>query len=144
MPLRPKFLVFVCLASTAATFNACRRRNLSQVRSLESGQSLVISEFLADNDHSQVDEDGDQSDWIELHNATTATLNTSGWALSDDPAQPRKWPLPESALGPDAYLLVFASGKNRSETDKTWHTNFKLAKDGGNLILTSPSGDITS
>jgi hypothetical protein len=59
---------------------------------------LVISEFMADNETSLLDEDGAPSDWIELHNASASPVSTAGWSLTDDPALPRKWVFPERVL----------------------------------------------
>ena len=36
----------------------------------------------------------DSNDWIELYNATSTNLPLSGWYLSDDPADLRKWAIP--------------------------------------------------
>ena len=33
---------------------------------------LTITEFVADNDGTILDSDGDDSDWIEIHNPTAA------------------------------------------------------------------------
>ena len=38
----------------------------------------VISEFMADNQSTLADEDGQYSDWIEIHNPTAAAINLSG------------------------------------------------------------------
>ena len=87
---------------------------------------LVISEFISGNDIGPVDEDGDFSDWIEIHNPGQRPINLSGWSLTDDPSRPEKWSFPNITLEPDGYLLVFASGKDRSV--EPLHTNFKLSK----------------
>ena len=46
---------------------------------LTSHAQLLINEFVADNDGSLLDQDGDDSDWIEIHNpGTTATSHSPG------------------------------------------------------------------
>ena len=45
---------------------------------------LVINEFMADNDNVLQDEDGDYSDWIEIHNVSSNAINLNGWYLTDD------------------------------------------------------------
>ena len=47
-------------------------------------QNLVINEFMASNQSSIVDEDGDSSDWLELFNANTEAISLSGHYLTDD------------------------------------------------------------
>jgi hypothetical protein len=91
--------------------------------------NIVISEIMAANGTGLVDEDGDHSDWIEIHNRGAWPVNLGGWALTNDPAQPRQWKFPEITLDARAYLVIFTSGKNRTE-GKTLHTNFKLARNG--------------
>jgi hypothetical protein len=72
----------------------------------------IISEFLAVNDTSLVDEDGDDSDWIELRNPTPDPVDLDGWHLTDDAATLEKWTLPAITLDPGEFLVVFASSKN--------------------------------
>lgn len=99
--------------------------------------TLIINEFLAANKSGLLDEDGDFSDWIEIYNPEPYTVNLAGFALTDDPNQPDKWPFPNISLGSHQYLVVFASGKNRRslESGTPLHTNFKLEKDGEFLAL---------
>lgn len=106
---------------------------------LPAGQA-IISEFLAKNAGGLPDDDYDTPDWIEITNPGTATVNLEGWALTDDPDVPRMWVFPAKTLVPGARLIVFASGKNRTNPAGTLHTNFKIADDGGYLALTDPSG----
>jgi hypothetical protein len=109
-------------------------------------QGPVVSEFLASNgshvplrEGDILDADGDSSDWIELYNPTTAALDLGGWYLTDNPGKLTKWQLPHpTILPPDGYLLVFASGKDRTAGEL--HTNFKLAAEGGYLALVMPDG----
>lgn len=84
---------------------------------------IQISEFMAENVNSIRDEDGDYSDWIELLNPTDDDLNLSGWALTDDALDLQKWRLPNVTLSAHSYLLVFASGKDRTNATGQLHAN---------------------
>lgn len=103
-------------------------------------ETLIISEFLAANRGGLVDADGDDSDWIEVYNAGAAALSTTGWSLTDDPIRLGKWPLPDIELGSGEFLIVFASGKDRSTPGEELHTNFKLSGNGEFLALVKPDG----
>src|SRR4051812_33851933 len=76
--------------------------------------NVVISEFLASNHSGIVDQDGANSDWIELHNTSAAPVNLSGWFLTDDAANLAKWQFPSVSLPGNGYLTIFAPGKNRA------------------------------
>ncbi|NIP97804.1 MAG: lamin tail domain-containing protein, partial [Akkermansiaceae bacterium] len=102
-----------------------------------SGQP-VISEFLASNQSVRADRDGEFSDWLELHNPTGAAVNLDGYYLTDNDGNLTKWRVPAVDLGPGAYLVVFASGKDR--TGGELHTGFKLGGDGEYLALVAPDG----
>jgi len=80
-------------------------------------QTPEISEFLAVNDGLLLDSDRDDSDWIEVRNPGPGSLNVEGWHLTDDALNPTKWTFPDLELAEDAHLVVFASGKNRTNTD---------------------------
>jgi len=94
---------------------------------------LLISEFMAENDNGILDEDFETSDWIEVYNAGAATVNLANWFLTDNAANLDKWQFPSTNLPPNAYLLVWASEKNRRVAGAPLHTNFKL--DGGGEYL---------
>ncbi len=101
----------------------------------------VISEFLAQSERGLSDDDGDRSDWIEIHNPDARSWNLAGWALTDDPTLPAKWVFPEVNLGAGGYLVVFASGKDRRELGAPLHTNFRLRAGGEYLGLLNPMGE---
>jgi hypothetical protein len=102
----------------------------------------IISEFMADNRGTLKDEDGDDSDWIEVHNPDAAPVNLTGFALSDKAANPGKWLFPDVTVPPGGYLVVFASGKNRRIAGLPLHTNFSLEKNGEYLSLAAPGGAV--
>src|SRR5262245_12997715 len=74
--------VLAALLGLAVTSQPLRAAGLDQVR---------ITEFAAVNDGPLADEDGDFSDWIEIHNAGSNTVNLLDWSLTDNPADLRKW-----------------------------------------------------
>lgn len=103
---------------------------------------LQLNEMLARNDRGLRDENGDRVDWIELFNAGGETASLTGWFLSDDPRNLRKWRFPAVSLAPRSFLLVFASDKNRTNDPARLHTNFRLTSDaGGYLALVNPAGE---
>ncbi len=114
---------------------------------------VLISEFMANNSSTVLDEDGASSDWIEVWNSTATTANLAGYYLTDDAALPAKWPLPAWTLGANKYLLAFASSKDRRPAQAVagqdnpgtlaqphMHTNFGLSKNGGYLALMKDDG----
>ena len=106
--------------------------------------SLRINEFMASNSATLADEDGDYSDWIEIYNPTSAAIDLLNWSLTDDKTSPQKWQFPEARLNADGYLIVFASGKNRTLPGQELHTDFKLSIAGEYLALSDPQGNITT
>lgn len=100
----------------------------------------VISEFLAVNESNLADEDGEFSDWIEIHNPDATPVALAGYSLSDSPTRLRRWVFPAVTLAAGEDLIVFASGKNRTDPAARLHTDFRLAAEGGFLALTAPDG----
>ncbi len=103
-------------------------------------EAVRISEFMAVNDNGLDDEDRDEEDWIEIHNTGANPVSLEGWYLTDDADVLTKWAFPGVTLARDAYLIVFASGKNRRDPSKVLHTNFKLNGSGEYLGLVRPDG----
>ena len=108
---------------------ASRRRQGLTVEALETRQMLaanpIISEFLADNNNTLDDGDGNASDWIEIYNAGDAAIDLAGWHLTDNVAVPAKWTFPSKTLAAGEFFVVFAS----SPTDAQ-----------GNVIDNQPGG----
>jgi hypothetical protein len=103
-------------------------------------QSVIITEFLADNSGGLLDEDGDSPDWIELYNTASTTVNLNGWYLTDETNNLTKWSFPATNLAPAGFMIVFASGKNRRVPGAPLHTDFSLDTGGEYLALVQPDG----
>ena len=101
------FILAICLALSAAITQA---------------QPIRINEVMSSNGGVITDSDGDTSDWIELYNAGTASVNLKGFGLSDKIAEPLKWVFPDFQFNPGNYLIVFASGKDRNVAPVNWNT----------------------
>ena len=103
--------------------------------------TVVINEFVAINDSGLRDNEGDFSDWLELHNYGTETVDLTGAALTDSRKGLAKWTFPETKIEPGQYLVVFMSGKDRRSGDETSHANFALRGKGDYLGLIAGDGE---
>lgn len=104
----------------------------------------VITEFLASNPGPDTDDTGLRSDWVELHNPDNSPADLTGWSLTDDPENRKKWMFPAVTLSPGGYLRVWASGLDHRDPGGALHTNFKLRGSGGSLLLFPPAGPAAS
>ncbi|MBT3198999.1 MAG: hypothetical protein HN350_03695 [Phycisphaerales bacterium] len=121
---------------------------LLEPRLLLSG-SLVISEFMARNDTSLADGDGEYSDWLELHNPGAETVDLTNWSLEDSKDS---WTFPaNTSLAPGEYMVLFASNGRETVESPTnpyldpagyLHTNFKLSGGGEYLGLLDDTGAV--
>lgn len=102
---------------------------------------VVINEVMSSNGLTIADEDGDFEDWIELWNSGDTAVDLSGYGLSDDLERPMRWVFPDGVvIGPDEYLLVWPSGKDRRDPNSELHTNFGISSAGEPVLLTAPNG----
>ncbi len=99
-----------------AKSKSLRRRLPVHFEHLEPRQMLaaqfLITEFMASNTNTLLDEDGDTSDWLELYNAGDEVGSLEGYHLTDNATVLDKWTVPNVELQPREYLLVWASGKD--------------------------------
>ena len=101
-------------------------------------QSVVINEVMSSNDITIYDEDDDASDWIELYNSGSDSVNLKGCYLSDDSLNIEKWQFGDARIEPGKYLIIFASDKDTFIN--YWHTNFKISASGEELIFSDSNG----
>ncbi len=83
---------------------------------------IVINEVSSFNDSGNglIDEDGDAEDWIELYNAGATSVDLSNYKLIDGSSD--TFTLPSVVIPSGDYLLIFASGKNRTVVVNHWET----------------------
>ena len=93
---------------------------------------LVINEFMASNDGTIADINGDYHDWIELYNASNSPINLGDYALSDDLSNPAKFELPNTVLASGDFVLFWASSSAQNDP---YHAPFKLSKSGEEVAL---------
>ncbi len=106
---------------------------------------VKINEYSASNSGSSIlDNKGNNSDWVELHNSGATAVNIGGWNLSDNPANSTKYSFPSgTSIAASGFLRIWCSG-NGSPADAAGHihTNFKLTQCNGDWIVLSNGSSI--
>lgn len=101
---------------------------------------VVINEFMASNDTTVADQDGEYDDWIELYNNGTSSVDLSGYFLSDDATDLMLWTFPSgTSIAADDYLIIWADDDS---AQVGLHAAFKLSASGETIYLSDPAGDI--
>lgn len=111
--------------------------SLSGITLKEGTGAVRINEVLLKNKYSKTDSDGDRSPWVELYNTGSSAASLSGFALSDDKDDLMKWSFPGVTINANSYLVVFLSGKNKTESNGDLSTGFKLGSEDTELCLTN-------
>ena len=101
---------------------------------------FLITEIVADNDGTLLDQNEQAADWIEILNDGNTRASLSGLYLTDDPNRLTRWRFPDVELDAGAHLIVFASGQDLREVHAPLHTNFKLSKDGEYVAIVDSDG----
>lgn len=99
---------------------------------------VVISEVVTGGNCLDADGTGRATDWVELYNQGNKAVDLTGAWLSDDPAQPVKWQIPNLILQPGAYAVIRCAGDAAQEGD----ANFSLSRDGCTVLLTGVMGNL--
>ena len=97
---------------------------------------VVINELSASNattiENTQF---ADFNDWIELYNTTAATVDLSGYYLTDNKNDTTKWAIPAgSTIAPNGFLLIWADGYNTG-----LHSSYSLTRAGEEVALYAPN-----
>lgn len=115
--------------------------------------AVQINEIMAENPgrpddpNALLDMDGRSPGWIELFNDGAASVDLTGWALSDDPALPGKWVFAapvapatvRTTIPANGYKLIFCGGVARNVANVEPHTDFRL-DESGHVLLSQPDG----
>jgi len=125
-----KKLVFLIFLSVLTLTHSCKKTY--ETKSAE----VVINELMPVNSSTVADNYGEFDDWIELFNKSAATIDLSGFYLSDNHKKPSKWQFPQgTVIVGKGYLIIWADGDS---TQVGLHTNFKLSSSGEEAVLTKP------
>lgn len=123
--------LLVIVLGGVLVLNGCRQRGQAKVE---------ISEIMSGNAQAYVDETYGAVDWIELHNAGSASVSLNGWFLTDKyDSMDTDCSLPNITLAPDDYCLIFADkaqGKAESRC-----LPFGISRDGETLYLYNTAGE---
>jgi len=83
------------------------------------------------------------NDWIELHNTTGSTINITGWFLSDDNDNFKRYQIGVSApvtIGPNGYKAFTEDDHFGNESEPGSEVPFALKELGETVYLCSGSG----
>ena len=98
---------------------------------------IVINEFMASNDTTVADQDGEYDDWVELYNNSASAIDISGYRLSGDLSGLSSFTFPSGTLlQADEYLIVWA---DKDLNQSGYHAAFKLSSGGQTLYLADAS-----
>jgi spore coat protein CotH len=96
---------------------------------------LVINEFLAMNNRTEPDQNGEYDDWIELYNNSGAAISLNGYYLTDNENDLTKWVFPDTFISANDYLIIWA---DNDVMESGLHANFKLSGLGEEIVLSDP------
>lgn len=114
--------------------------NFTATTSTTTVGDIVINEFMASNELTQADQDGEYDDWIELYNNSTADVDLSGYFLTDDSGDLMQWQLPEgTVISANGYLMIWA---DKDDEQEGLHADFKLSASAESVILSDANGTI--
>ncbi len=105
------------------------------------GNGVRINEICAKN-NTHTAPDGNCYDWIELYNSSSASVDLSGFGLSDKESDPFKFTFPSGAsIGAGQRLVIYCDSVI-PEISGTYTASFGLSTSGETVFLTAP--DLTT
>jgi len=115
-----------------------------QIQPMQTPPTIYINEFMASNNETIADPQGDFDDWIEIYNADIYPVNIGGMYITDDLSDPAKWKIPDTqpdstTIQPGEFLLLWA---DEDIEDGVLHLDIKLSVNGEEIGLYTD--DLTS
>ena len=104
--------------------------NIAWQVEVDTVQTLVINELMAQNSDLFYDSYGDDDDWFEIYNFGEDSILLNHLWFTDNPAEPMKWKIDTTAtiyLQPNEYFIIWADDEPEEGFQ---HANFKLSGDG--------------
>ena len=124
---RKIFILLISLLIACSLFFGC---NMAAAPSAAAGSGLYINEVVSSNVLSLADDKLGTPDWIELYNPTDQAINLSGYFLTDNVKNIRKYTFPDISIAAKGYLVIYAC-KDGGDLC----TGFGLSKAGDRLFL---------
>ena len=103
-------------------------------KEMDESDPIVVNEIMPANNGIFSDQAGDSPEWVELTNRSGSAVSLSGYYISDDLDAPARYALPDVTIEPNAFLVVWLSGKSTASVEEI-HANFRLSS-GESLVLT--------
>jgi len=103
--------------------------------------TLVINEFLADNESILMDNSGEYDDWIEIYNYGNQPADLAGLYITDDHENLTQWQMPannpQTILPPGQFIILWA---DRDLEQGVLHIDCKLSAAGEEIFLVHGNG----
>jgi len=99
-----------------------------------------VTEFMASNGTAHKAPDGTYCDWIELYNSGSTAFDLSGYSLSDDVTNPKKFTFPQGTkLDAYSYLVLYHTEKPVTGVSSF---DFGLSSQGGETLIFTTNNDL--
>jgi hypothetical protein len=113
-----------------------------KLNSVQLPVKLFINEFMADNETTIADPQGEFDDWIELYNDGEQYVNIGGMYITDDLSVPTLWQIPTTSpdstiILPGEYLLLWA---DKDSENGIYHLEIKLSAAGEQIGVFAGDG----
>ncbi|MDO5483009.1 MAG: CotH kinase family protein [Bacteroidaceae bacterium] len=102
-----------------------------RINEVSAANSMYINDYFKKND------------WIELYNTTQEDIDIAGMYISDNTEKPQKYQVPEdnamlnTIIPANGYKIIWCDKLENIGEDI--HTSFKLAAEGGDVLITTDS-----
>lgn len=117
---------------------------IASAASAQGRSGLKINEVMVVNENNAIDDFGERHGWIELFNSNHAPMEISSVYITDDPDQPKKYPVPlgdvNTRIPKRQHVLFWADGR---PSRGTFHLNFILKPGQDNWIGVYDANGIT-
>jgi hypothetical protein len=104
---------------------------------------LKINEFLASNNGSSADENGEFDDWFEIYNPNAIQVDVGGYFVTDNLENLTFFQLPAGSsltrIPPKGRLLIWCDG---TPDQGPLHVPFKLSGSGEQIGLAKPNEEV--
>ncbi|MFC2137806.1 CotH kinase family protein [Bacteroidota bacterium] len=103
-----------------------------------SESQIILNEIMATNASAHMETDFyNFPDWVEIYNNGSSGEMLSGYYISDNKDELKKWQLPSVSLDSNEYYFVYCDEKATGN-----HTNFGLSAGGEKVYLCDNAGNI--